>query len=81
MNINEMSNKMNFELSYEQRKVIEHDDKPLAVVACAGSGKTTTIELKMLYDVLNEKMKPEEILCITFSKLAQLDMDLSLIHI
>lgn len=75
MNIKEMSNKMNFELSEEQIKVIEHDNKPLAVVACAGSGKTTTIELKMLYDVLNEKMKPEEILCITFSKLAQLDMD------
>lgn len=74
MNINEIENKLGYQLSDEQKNVLNHNNGALAVVACAGSGKTTTIETKMIYDILNNRCKPNEILCITFSKVAQLDM-------
>ena len=63
-----------YELSTEQLNIIQHTDKPLSVVACAGSGKTTTIELKVLYEALSEQTKPNDAICITFSKRGQLDM-------
>lgn len=74
INLQDIEKKLGYDLSEEQKAIMEHDGSPLAVIACAGSGKTTTIETKMIYDIENKKMKPEEILCITFSKAAQEDM-------
>ena len=58
-----------------KKKILDHNIGALSIVACAGSGKTTTIETKMIYDILNEKIDPTEILCVTFSKKSQLDMN------
>ena len=73
--INEIENKLGHKLSEEQKKILDHNNGALSIVACAGSGKTTTIETKMIYDILNEKIDPTEILCVTFSKKSQLDMN------
>ncbi|PTE82259.1 hypothetical protein BUY85_00550 [Staphylococcus equorum] len=75
IDIQTMEEKIGLSFSDEQKPIIEWKDNPLAVIACAGSGKTTTIELNMLYKVLNYDIDPQKILCITFSKRAQLDMD------
>lgn len=73
--INEIENKLGHKLSEEQKKILDHNKGALSIVACAGSGKTTTIETKMIYDILNKKIDPTEILCVTFSKKSQLDMN------
>lgn len=52
-----------------QKKVIKNKSKNLLVIAAAGSGKTLTIIYK-IKNLLQAKIKPEEILCITFTKAA-----------
>lgn len=61
-------------VSDEQKKVILADDQATIVNANAGSGKTTTIIIKMLYQINVERVEPNSILAITFSKNAQQDM-------
>lgn len=61
-------------VSEEQRLVILADDKATLVNASAGSGKTTTIIIKMLYQINVLGYDPNSILAITFSKNAQQDM-------
>lgn len=61
-------------VSDEQLKVILADDKATVVNASAGSGKTTTIIIKMLYQINVLGVEPNSILAITFSKNAQQDM-------
>lgn len=75
ISVEEIENKLGHQLSEEQKQILEHNGSALSIVACAGSGKTTTIETKMIYDILNERIDPTEILCVTFSKKSQLDMD------
>jgi len=51
---------MDFPLTYEQRKIVDHEFKPkqlIRIIACAGAGKTTTLlayakahpQLRVLY--------------------------------
>ena len=76
VSIHEIEEKIGHQLSDEQVKILEHDNKhPLSIVACAGSGKTTTIETKMIYNILNHDIDAKDILCVTFSKKAQEDMN------
>lgn len=76
ISIEEIEEGLGHQLSDEQKKILEHDNKhPLSIVACAGSGKTTTIETKMIYDILNNQINADDILCVTFSKRAQNDMN------
>lgn len=76
VSIHEIEKKIGHQLSDEQVKILEHDNKhPLSIVACAGSGKTTTIETKMIYNILNRDIDAKDILCVTFSKKAQEDMN------
>ncbi|MBO0377046.1 ATP-dependent helicase [Staphylococcus warneri] len=75
LEIKDLEERLNMKFSDEQIPVIQWKDTPLSVIACAGSGKTTTIELNMIYKVMNYSVVPEDILCITFSKTSQLDMD------
>lgn len=75
ISIEEIESKLGHQLSNEQKQILEHEGSALSIVACAGSGKTTTIETKMIYDIINEKVDPSEILCVTFSKKSQLDMN------
>ncbi|HVY01981.1 MAG TPA: ATP-dependent DNA helicase [Candidatus Nanoarchaeia archaeon] len=42
-------------------------DKPMAILAGAGTGKTYTIVEKLKHLIVNNVFKPEKIVCITFS--------------
>ena len=66
-----MWNKINgYYLDHEQEKVVLSKSKHLLVVAGAGSGKTLTILGKIGYLIKKENIKPNEILCISFTKYA-----------
>ncbi|OKL48175.1 hypothetical protein BSR28_00210 [Boudabousia liubingyangii] len=54
----------------EQARIIEAPQKPLLVVAGAGSGKTETMAARVLYLVANGLAQPEQILGLTFTKKA-----------
>jgi len=60
----------------EQRIVIEAGLEPTLVVAGAGSGKTETLSLRILYlldharELFGTDISPDEILCLTFTRKA-----------
>lgn len=58
-----------YNLDQQQQQIVNSDDKHILVVAGAGSGKTLTILGKIKY-LLDKDIKPDEILCISFTKKA-----------
>ena len=66
--------KLKTPISDEQKAIITADEKPTAVIASAGSGKTTTLINRILYQIEVKGIEPSRILAITFSKAAQQDM-------
>lgn len=66
-----MNDKINgYYLDKEQQEIVLDESKYLLVVAGAGSGKTLTILGKINYLIKYKNIKPEEILCISFTKKA-----------
>ena len=63
-----LSNINGYSLDKEQRKVVLCNRKSILVIAGAGSGKSLTMIGKIRYLIEIEKIKPSEILCITFTK-------------
>jgi len=59
-------------LSKEQQEIID-SKKDTIVVSNPGTGKTTTLSLKVI-KLLEEKVNPEDILCITFTEKAKKEM-------
>ena len=57
-----------------QERVINEIDGQMIVIACPGSGKTTTILRRIHHMVFDLKIAPEEILMITFTKAAAEEM-------
>lgn len=57
-----------YPLDKEQFKIATSEDKELLVVAGAGSGKTFTILGRIWYLINVKKIKPEEILCISYTR-------------
>jgi len=57
-------------LNEGQRKVIEHKEGPLVVVAGAGAGKTHTVIAKVAHQAEREGIDPRRILLTTFTKKA-----------
>ena len=57
-----------YPLDKEQFNIATSKDKELLVVAGAGSGKTFTIIGRIWYLINIKKVKPEEILCISYTK-------------
>lgn len=57
-----------------QREAIEHDEGPLLLLASPGSGKTTTLNFKIAYLILEKNVNPHAILGLTFSKAAAHEM-------
>jgi DNA helicase-2/ATP-dependent DNA helicase PcrA len=54
----------------EQQAVIEAPAEPLRVIAGAGSGKTETMATRVLWLLDNYDLRPEDVLCLTFTRKA-----------
>ena len=57
-----------------QERAIKHGDGPCMVLAGPGSGKTYTIARRTQYLIEHYKVRPEEILVITFTRAASREM-------
>lgn len=62
------------ELNKIQRKAVERTEGPLLLLACPGSGKTTTMIMRIGYLIEEKQVDPRRIKAITFSKASALDM-------
>lgn len=57
-----------------QTQAIQHTDGPCLVLAGPGSGKTLTIVNRVKYLIGKQKVRPEEILVVTFTRFAAAEM-------
>ena len=64
---------MGLSLNSEQLRAVTHGGSPLLIVAGPGSGKTRVI-VERIKHLINNGMKPSEILCLTFSEKAAEEM-------
>src|SRR3972149_9572774 len=60
-------------LNQDQEEAVTHTGSPLLVAAGPGSGKTRVIVERIIH-LLNNGLKPSEILCLTFSEKASQEM-------
>ncbi len=63
-----------FKPSPEQEQIIYGEEKIKKVIACAGSGKTSILTASIVNILKEEKCLPSEILALTFTKNAALNM-------
>lgn len=63
------------ELNKIQKKAVERTDGPLLLLACPGSGKTTTMIMRIGYLIEEKGVSPQKIKAITFSKASASDMN------
>ena len=61
-------------LNHAQTEAVAHNKGPCMVLAGPGSGKTLTIAKRIEYLIRKHKVRPEEILVITFTKYAAWEM-------
>ena len=61
-------------LNHDQTEEVAHNKGPCMVLAGPGSGKTLTIAKRIEYLIMKHKVRPEEILVITFTKYAAWEM-------
>ena len=54
----------------KQRSAIEHPPGPLMILAGAGTGKTFTLENRIIYLIEHYKVDPQHILAITYTEKA-----------
>jgi DNA helicase-2/ATP-dependent DNA helicase PcrA len=62
-------------LSKQQKEIVESKEQNILVVACPGSGKTHTLISRYINLVIKEKINSEEIILITFTKKAGMEMN------
>ncbi len=62
-------------LNPEQEQAIKHKDGPMMVLAGPGSGKTFVITRRIAHLILAHGVPPEQILVVTFTKAAALEME------
>ncbi|MYL54692.1 AAA family ATPase [Pontibacillus yanchengensis] len=57
-----------------QKQAVVHTEGPLLLLASPGSGKTTTLNMKIGYLLLEKKVRADQIMAVTFSKASAQDM-------
>jgi DNA helicase-2/ATP-dependent DNA helicase PcrA len=62
-------------LNPAQAEAVRHDRGPLLIVAGAGTGKTTVLTRRIAYLIATRRARPEEILALTFTDKAALEME------
>ncbi|MBE1555435.1 ATP-dependent helicase [Sporosarcina limicola] len=65
---------LNIELNEVQKKAVLQTEGPLLLLACPGSGKTTTMIMRIGYLIEEKGIQPNRIKAITFSKASARDM-------
>lgn len=76
MSNNNEVNSLSFlnDLNKEQKEAVIYCDSPQLILAGAGTGKTRVITYKICYLIKEKKIKPENILALTFTKDAANEM-------
>lgn len=64
---------MKMNLNEHQRQAVEHLDGPCLVTSCPGSGKTFTL-VERIVRLIDKGVRPQNILCITFTNKAASEM-------
>jgi superfamily I DNA/RNA helicase len=64
-----------FQANPQQAAAIAHKDGPAAFIAAAGTGKTSILVQRLVRLVADEKVAPETILCVTFTRAAADEME------
>jgi DNA helicase-2/ATP-dependent DNA helicase PcrA len=70
-----LKRKFNIDFNKKQKTAVLQKNGPVLVLATPGSGKTTVLNAHIAYLVFKYKIRPENILALTFSKAAATDMN------
>lgn len=70
-----MGKDASLKLNEEQLKAIKFGTGPLLIIAGAGTGKTTVITERIKRLIFSKKVKPEEVLALTFTEKAAREME------
>lgn len=67
-------NELNIQLNDVQKQAVLETEGPLLLLACPGSGKTTTMIMRIGYLIEEKHVNPRRIKAITFSRASAADM-------
>lgn len=69
-----------FRANPQQAAAIAHTSGPAAFIAAAGTGKTAILVQRLVRLIADEKVAPEKILCVTFTRAAADEMEKRALH-